>query len=169
MKQFYINKSIESCKDCPFCEYNRDYGLSYDSGYDCMHEKSPEIRIIDDSAIVDGLVPFPIWCPLEDATQDSSEVNNESNEIALAKAILEFHVHTQYDWNAGTADHTCYFCDSNYVTVANWEKDMTLNAIMAKIKHQENCPVLLAKKTIHKELQRSNNVSNQGSFEGERK
>lgn len=68
---------ITSCDQCPYLDYNGDYGRSYDSGYDC-HHPDDEIwgkRIIDDGALkalkdhdgpklTEGAVPD--WCPLLD-------------------------------------------------------------------------------------------------------
>lgn len=39
---------IECCWDCPYCQYNGDYGRSYDAGWDCKHPDRTETRIIDE-------------------------------------------------------------------------------------------------------------------------
>ena len=78
----------DTCYNCPYCLYDRDYGRSYDSGYDCDFDGSPEDRIADDYKIdqyrkqmgeytksLDTLFPLdepenpmkiPSWCGLED-------------------------------------------------------------------------------------------------------
>ncbi len=54
---------IEKCSQCPYCLYDPNYGISYNSGYDCNQNGR---RIIDDhkSSIEDYYIPD--WCPLED-------------------------------------------------------------------------------------------------------
>lgn len=77
-----------NCHNCFYCHYDSNYGMSYDSGYDCMHEESEHTRIADDYEITQyrdkqceaerlPLLPqtiedkdpmsIPTWCPLEDA------------------------------------------------------------------------------------------------------
>ena len=66
-----INLVIKTCYECPFCEYDGDYGRSYASGYDC---KKVQRRIVDDWDCRNtnnknpNPVPFkiPEWCPMED-------------------------------------------------------------------------------------------------------
>ena len=70
-----IRKEVESCSDCPYCEYDACYDIGRDSGYDC---KLIGRRIIDDwewdntnnpnclSKSVEK-IPIPDWCPLETA------------------------------------------------------------------------------------------------------
>lgn len=70
---------FDSCDDCPFLRYDGDYGRSYDSGWDCHHEKGG-FRIVDEGGYKEreeknwyGTVecrigkPFPDRCPLPDA------------------------------------------------------------------------------------------------------
>ena len=74
-----LNMEIEDCWDCPFREYNGEYGMGYDSGHDCKHDDTIETRIIDDQEIrekeekcrkqhkkIDFTIKIPKWCPLED-------------------------------------------------------------------------------------------------------
>lgn len=64
-----VKLEVTTCSSCPFCDRNGDYGRSYDSGYDCRHEKTPHTRIIDDEEMSRGKkcsVPIPEWCPLPD-------------------------------------------------------------------------------------------------------
>jgi hypothetical protein len=68
-----IELTIKNCSECPYLEYDSDYGMSYDSGYDC---KLTGYRIIDDwewnntnnknrlNLKYDG-IPIPSWCELE--------------------------------------------------------------------------------------------------------
>jgi len=60
-----IELTITNCSECPYLEYDADYGMSYNSGYDC---KLTGDRIASDigSKIQDlTLLPIPGWCPLE--------------------------------------------------------------------------------------------------------
>ena len=70
-----IVKEIESCSECPYCEYDAYYDRVRDSGYDC---KLVGKRIIDDwdwdnTKNPNRLnkqyekIPIPEWCPLETA------------------------------------------------------------------------------------------------------
>lgn len=38
---------VETCESCPFKQYNPNYGMSYDSGYDCHFLD----RLVDDNHI----------------------------------------------------------------------------------------------------------------------
>lgn len=76
MKKKRINLVVESCKDCPYSEYDGNYNISRDSGYDCGHYKAPyDCRIVDDSQIKksswnsnpEGWPEIPAWCPLKNA------------------------------------------------------------------------------------------------------
>ena len=68
MKRLFLE--FERCDDCPYCQYNGDYGRSYDSGYDCVKTGN---RIVDDWDCNNSNNkhpkpnPFkiPEWCPLE--------------------------------------------------------------------------------------------------------
>lgn len=73
-----INITVNTCSQCPYCQYNPDYGRSYDSGYDCNHENGG--RIIDDWSwdntnnpkrlnLTHKGIPIPDWCLLEDITR----------------------------------------------------------------------------------------------------
>ena len=44
-----IELEVYSCAECPYCQHNGDYGMSYDSGYDCCKDGSK--RICDDNEI----------------------------------------------------------------------------------------------------------------------
>lgn len=62
-----INMIIKHCGECPFCEYDSDYGMSYNSGYDCKNKKSNGSRIATDvgSRVPDlKNIPIPDWCGL---------------------------------------------------------------------------------------------------------
>ena len=58
---------IKNCGDCPYLEYDYDYSMSRDSGYDCTLMRQ---RLIDDQEITrcekKGIDPFkiPNECPL---------------------------------------------------------------------------------------------------------
>lgn len=58
-----------TCENCPFIDYDGNYGRSYDSGYDCNH--SNLFRIVDDWEIDNsnnkspkGWPLIPVKCPL---------------------------------------------------------------------------------------------------------
>ncbi len=76
------------CLGCPFVRYDGDYGMSYDSGYNCEHPDAKQYRIADDGDISahrnkwmaynkslntlfpipkpegDNPMAIPSWCPL---------------------------------------------------------------------------------------------------------
>ena len=61
-----INITVKNCSECPYHEYDPNYGMSYDSGYDCNHSGQ---RICTDGFLdrnkthLDEL-PIPEWCKL---------------------------------------------------------------------------------------------------------
>ena len=68
-----IKITVKTCSECPYCEYDPNYGMSYDSGYDCKNSGS---RIIDDWEwsntnnkkrlnLTENGIPIPSDCPLE--------------------------------------------------------------------------------------------------------
>lgn len=74
-----LNMKIENCWDCPFREYDADYGRSYAGGHNCIHDNAPKTRIIDDFELEEqeekcrkqhkkiiNDIKIPEWCPLED-------------------------------------------------------------------------------------------------------
>ena len=77
-----LNLKIVRCNECPYCQYNGDYGISYDSGYDCCHDDAPYgrgRRIVDDGEYDNPNTkkrwrkdPFkiPEWCPLENEGEE---------------------------------------------------------------------------------------------------
>jgi hypothetical protein len=79
MKQ--IKLYVKTCSECPYCQYDSDYGRSYDSGYDCKHENGVG-RIIDDWALNKnnswGKIPIPSDCPLKEVDE---VVVNRINKI----------------------------------------------------------------------------------------
>lgn len=47
-----VNVIVEdTCYGCPFCIYNSDYGMSYDSGWDCHNDEAPHHRIADKGVV----------------------------------------------------------------------------------------------------------------------
>jgi len=83
-----LNIIIETCDQCPYCVYNGDYNIGYDSGHDCSQTGN---RIYNDNEVakfynkrreykksLNTLFPMdkseepeipwkiPEWCPLED-------------------------------------------------------------------------------------------------------
>ena len=59
-----IKLTIKNCGDCPYCEYDSNYGMSYNSGYDCNKLGK---RIIEDigSTIPDlTKLSIPDWYEL---------------------------------------------------------------------------------------------------------
>jgi hypothetical protein len=65
-----IELYINTCSECPYCQYDPNYGRSYDSGYDCYH-KNGSGRLVNDN-YWDKLdyetkqkgIPIPSDCPL---------------------------------------------------------------------------------------------------------
>ncbi len=74
MKAKKVFLIVNTCSECPYCEYNPDYNMVKDAGYDC---KKAGKRIINDwewnnlnnpnrlNKKFDG-IPIPEWCPLPD-------------------------------------------------------------------------------------------------------
>ncbi len=74
-----LELEIKSCNECPFNQYDGDYNIGYDSGWDCQHPDTEHRRIIDEGPL-DGskqqeehekekdkiLNSFPDWCPIPD-------------------------------------------------------------------------------------------------------
>ena len=68
----YIHIVVEgTCQGCPFAQYDGDYGISYDSGWDCGHDEGAVGRIVDDWEVSNsnnkkpkGWPPIPDGCPL---------------------------------------------------------------------------------------------------------
>lgn len=53
----------KDCTSCPYYRYNGNYGMSYNSGWDCEHDgKLDHRRIVDDNHSYP--VPIPEDCPL---------------------------------------------------------------------------------------------------------
>lgn len=69
-----LTLTIKNCADCPYCQYNGDYGRSYDSGYDCQHpQRNGFTRIVDAWDVNNshnrtprGWPSIPEKCPLPD-------------------------------------------------------------------------------------------------------
>lgn len=87
-----VNVIVEdTCYGCPFCRYDGDYGMSYDSGWDCHNDEAPHYRIADEGDVnraakrnleidkskktlfpisddqrVENPMKIPSWCPLEE-------------------------------------------------------------------------------------------------------
>ena len=60
-----IELTIKNCNECPYFSHDSDYGMSYDSGYNC--DLSGE-RIMDDyqyDKLIDKTMSIPDTCPLE--------------------------------------------------------------------------------------------------------
>lgn len=84
-----INLIIDSCSRCPYCQYDPNYGMSYDSGYDCNHKGGT--RIVDDwyynsdkAKEYKSGIPVPDWCPLEDVTR-KDKLEKIINKIKVAQ------------------------------------------------------------------------------------
>jgi hypothetical protein len=79
-----INLQISNCMECPFCHYDGHYTMSQNSGYDCEHHLSPyPSRIFDDNnenILTLHTKGIPDWCPLEDAEEEISKVEDDYNE-----------------------------------------------------------------------------------------
>lgn len=78
MKRLIIDEVLKTCQECVFCERDSNYGVSYDSGYNCMSDDAEEMRIVNDYAIdKKGKWPFefPDWCPLENIEEQYAHNN----------------------------------------------------------------------------------------------
>lgn len=67
-----IELIVNTCSECPYCEYDGHYGMSYDSGYDCKHDKGSG-RLVNDNywdhlspEIRQKGIPIPSDCSLQD-------------------------------------------------------------------------------------------------------
>lgn len=70
----------DCCADCPYVIYDPDYGMSYDSGYDCGHPDTEVGRIVNDWDVKNsnnknpkGWPSIPENCPLEDVEGDEED------------------------------------------------------------------------------------------------
>lgn len=64
-----IQIEISGCHTCPFKEYDSNYNIGYDSGFNCMHPGTDQLRIADDGEINNkkkSLSDFPKWCPIKE-------------------------------------------------------------------------------------------------------
>ena len=52
-----------TCENCPYCQYNGDYGMSYDSGWDCEHNEGEVTRIINDWDVSNSNNKYPTGWP----------------------------------------------------------------------------------------------------------
>jgi len=61
-----VTFNITHCGQCPFCEYDSNYGMSYNSGYDC--KKTGKRLATDIGSEIQDLSKkeIPSSCPLED-------------------------------------------------------------------------------------------------------
>jgi len=82
-----INLYVKTCSDCPYCQYDSDYGMSYDSGYDCTNGSG---RIIDDWEIsqkkLHSKIPIPESCPLKEVDE---VLVNRINKLKKIKENLK--------------------------------------------------------------------------------
>ncbi len=83
---------VDTCRGCPYCQYDSYYNMGQDSGWDCNHDDAPRGRIADDTLIekhTESLILYdesqktllpmskedigpdpliiPKWCPLPNA------------------------------------------------------------------------------------------------------
>tara|TARA_R110000772_G_scaffold79172_3_gene169497 strand:- start:407 stop:643 length:237 start_codon:yes stop_codon:yes gene_type:complete len=67
---------IHNCSECPYLSYDSDYGMSYNSGYDCS---KGGFRIATDhgSEQADMTKYMPDECPLKDFSEIREEKINE--------------------------------------------------------------------------------------------
>jgi len=77
-------------------------------------------------------------------------MSNDDIKLELAKSIIDNHIDRSEDYNQGSTDYYCLFCDSN--TITRYESQ-DHSRIPSKIKHESNCPVLTAKKVVRDHLQ----------------
>jgi hypothetical protein len=88
-----IRLYVKNCSECPYCEYDPHYSMSYDSGYDCKLSGS---RIIDDweynntnnpnrLSLKTSSIPIPEWCELKDV--DETLINRKKTIEYLKNKI----------------------------------------------------------------------------------
>lgn len=82
-----INIIIKNCSECPYQEYDPDYSMNYDSGYDCNLVGK---RIADDGYCKRNktslkLMPIPDWCEL--VKIDEVIYNRKKNLDKILKII----------------------------------------------------------------------------------
>ena len=75
-----LELKIIGCAKCPYCQYDSYYSTSHDSGWDCNHPDTKNLRIIDEGISNGNLesiknakkvknilkTQIPEWCPLPD-------------------------------------------------------------------------------------------------------
>lgn len=73
-----LTVKITGCSDCPYCQYDGDYGMSYSDGWDCTNDDATGTRIIDNANYLHPKMQKehdkeferlmhkqpPDWCPL---------------------------------------------------------------------------------------------------------
>ena len=61
-----LKLTINTCLECPYCEYDPYYDCARNSGYFC---RKIDKQIIDDYELKkrkDKIIPIPNWCPLKE-------------------------------------------------------------------------------------------------------
>jgi hypothetical protein len=81
-----INLYVKTCSECPYCEYDPHYGMSYDSGYDCKNGLG---RIFNDYELKNKSLsdmPIPKECPLKEVDE---VLVNRINKLKKIKENLK--------------------------------------------------------------------------------
>lgn len=72
-----LHLEIKNCSECPYVQYDPNYGMSYNSGWDCS-EGGFRIKNDVGSGIVDiSKLPIPSECPLKDQSEIRDEILNK--------------------------------------------------------------------------------------------
>jgi hypothetical protein len=72
------HEQYSSCCGCPWLRYDSDYGIGYDSGYDCVEETEGLGRIVNDSKLEGTNWPaIPKNCPLPTKEEFKEEFEKE--------------------------------------------------------------------------------------------
>ena len=76
-----INLVINHCNECPYHYYDSDYGMSYNSGYDCNLSGK---RIAEDVGSITAnlkTLPIPSWCKLKEVDEKMYKRKEKINKI----------------------------------------------------------------------------------------
>jgi len=95
---------------------------------------------------------LPIRCIIrynQNFTTDTEGVMANDDKLELARCIIDNHVDRCEDYNRGSTDYYCFFCDSN--TITRYENE-DHTRIPSKINHEPKCPVMIAKKVVRDHL-----------------
>ena len=76
-----IKLIVTNCNECPYHEYDPNYGMSYNSGYDCNLTGN---RIADDIGSKEPdleKLPIPDWCTLNNIDEVAYNRKKKINKL----------------------------------------------------------------------------------------